>query len=94
MDGSRRAQNGTTSPANGPDDADFHLHLGQRYRRNSIVVGVIGLFLFGIAAGVVAFIMANRAEDHGVKATAGKVLAALDVVIGIVVLVIFAASTR
>ena len=50
---------------------------------------MIGLFLFGIAAGVVAFIMAGRAEAAGVKATAGKVLGVLGIVGGIVVMVMF-----
>jgi hypothetical protein len=55
---------------------------------------VIGLFLFGIAAGVVAFILAGRAEASGVEATAGKVLGVLDVIGGIIVLTIYVASQK
>ncbi len=91
MSESNDLHNGTMplgDPAQSEADA-FHLQQGRRYRRNSIIIGVIGLFLFGIAAGVVAFIMARRAEAAGVKATAGKVLGVLDVVGGIIVLVIF-----
>jgi hypothetical protein len=54
------------------------------------MVGIVGLFLFGVAAGVVAFVFARKAEALGVKATAGKVLAVLDIVGGIVVMVLFA----
>jgi hypothetical protein len=70
----------------------FHLQQGQKYRRNSIIIGVIGLFLFGIAMGVMAFIMAHRAEAAGVKATAGKVLGLLDIIGGIIVITIFASN--
>jgi hypothetical protein len=72
--------------------AAFHLRQGQKYRRSSIIIGIIGLFLFGIAAGVVAFIMARRAEAEGVKATAGKVLGVLDVIGGIIVISVFASQ--
>jgi hypothetical protein len=70
----------------------FHLQQGQKYRRNSIIIGVIGLFLFGIAMGVMAFFMARRAEAAGVKASAGKVLGLLDIIGGIIVITIFASN--
>lgn len=73
----------------GSEAAAFHLRQGQKYRRSSIIIGIIGLFLFGIAAGVVAFIMARRAEAEGVNATAGKVLGVLDVIGGIIVISVF-----
>ncbi len=72
--------------------AAFHLQQGQKYRRNSIIVGVIGLFLFGFAMGLVAIMMARRAEAAGVKATAGKVLGVLDIIGGIIVITIFASN--
>lgn len=72
--------------------AAFHLQQGLKYRRNSIIIGLIGLFLFGIAMGVMAFIMARRAEAAGVKATAGKVLGLLDIIGGIIVITIFASN--
>jgi hypothetical protein len=68
--------------------AAVRLRQGQKYRRNSIIIGVIGLIVFGIAAGIFAFYMARKAEAHGVKATAGKVLAVLDVIGGIVIIVL------
>lgn len=66
--------------------------IGQKYRRNSIIFGVIGLFIFGIAFGLVAFIAARKAEDHGVKATAGKVLGVLSFISGIIIMAIFFAN--
>lgn len=72
--------------------AAFHLQQGQKYRRNSIIVGVIGLFLFGFAMGFVAIMMARRAEAAGFKATAGKVLGVLDLIGGIIVITIFASN--
>jgi hypothetical protein len=84
--------NGTTPQPSGHQDTEAAARLGQgqKHRRISIIVGILGLFLFGIAAGVVAFVFARKAEAFGVKATAGKVLAVLDIVGGIVVIVLFA----
>ena len=65
------------------------LALGRRFRRNSIIFGVIGLFIFGVAFGAMAFITARKAEDQGVKATAGKVLGVLGFIGGIIVLAVF-----
>lgn len=62
--------------------------LGVKYRRNSIIFGVIGLFIFGVAFGVIAFITARKAEAQGVKATAGKVLGVLGFIAGIIVMTI------
>ncbi len=72
-----------------PETTEFHLRQGQKYRRASIIIGIVGLFLFGVAAGIIAFIMARRAEAAGVNATPGKVLAVLDIIGGIIVMVIF-----
>ena len=63
--------------------------LGQRYRRNSIILGVAGLYIFGITFGVVAFMTARKAEEQGVKATAGKVLRVLGLVGGVIVMTAF-----
>lgn len=76
------------------DTATFRKHRGLKYRRSSIIIGVVGLFLLGIAAGFVAFMMARKAEENGVKASAGKVLAILDFIGGIIVLTIFYSSTK
>ena len=76
------------------DMATFRKHEGRKYRRSSIIIGVVGLFLFGIAAGFVAFMMARKAEENGVKTTAGKVLALLDLIGGIIVLTVFYSSTK
>ncbi|MBT2534406.1 hypothetical protein J7E83_20195 [Arthrobacter sp. ISL-48] len=62
--------------------------LGLKYRRNSIIFGVIGLFVFGVAFGLFAFITARKAEGQGVKATAGKVLGVLGFIGGIIVMTI------
>ena len=79
-----------TMSVDGPTESGaVAFHEGRKYRRKSIIIGVIGLFLFGIVAGVVAFIMAGRAEAAGVKATAGKILGVLDIVGGIIVMVMF-----
>lgn len=62
------------------------LFLGQKYRRNSIILGVVGLFISGIAFGLAAFVTARKAEEQGVKATAGKVLGILGFIGGIIIM--------
>lgn len=62
--------------------------LGLKYRRNSIIFGVIGLFVFGVAFGLMAFVTARKAEAQGVKATAGKVLGIVGFIAGIIVITI------
>lgn len=47
---------------------------GMSHRSNSIIFGVIGLFILGIVFGPLALVQANKAEALGVNATAGKVL--------------------
>jgi hypothetical protein len=69
------------------------LQQGRKYIRASIIIGVVGLFLFGIAVGVVAFIFAREAEGAGVKAIAGKVLGVLEIIGGIVVIALYASNT-
>jgi flagellar basal body-associated protein FliL len=80
---------------NGPpesEEAALLLQKGRKSRRISIIIGVIGLFLFGIAAGIAAFVFAGRAEAAGVKATAGKVLGVLDIIGGIAVIALYASN--
>jgi flagellar basal body-associated protein FliL len=80
---------------NGPtesEEAALLLQKGRKSRRISIIIGVIGLFLVGIAAGIAAFVFAGRAEAAGVKATAGKVLGVLDIIGGIVVIALYASN--
>lgn len=91
MSNSNELQDAATPVLGGYSDSETAVRLreGQKYRRISIIVGIIGLFLFGIAAGIAAFLMARKAEASGVKATAGKVLAVLDIIGGIVVIVLF-----
>ena len=67
----------------------YHQALGLKYRKNSIIFGVIGLFIFGIGFGAFAFITARKAESEGVKATAGKVLGIVDFITGIITTIIF-----
>lgn len=56
---------------------------GQNHKRNSVILGVIGLFLFGIILGPLALWQASKAEALGVKATAGKVLGWIDLIFGV-----------
>ncbi|MDF9749045.1 hypothetical protein [Arthrobacter sp. ES3-54] len=90
MNESNDLHTGTLYGPTESEAAAFHLQQGMKYRRNSIIIGVIGLFLFGIAMGLVAIMMARRAEAAGVKATAGKILGVLDLIGGIIVITIFA----
>jgi len=69
-------------------DIEFQRRLGRTYKKTSIIMGVIGLFILGIPLGIAAFIYARKAETQGVKATAGIVLAVLDIVLAILVLVV------
>lgn len=55
---------------------------GEGHKRNSVILGVIGLFLLGIVLGPLALWQAGKAEALGVKATAGKVLGWIDLVFG------------
>ncbi len=64
----------------GPEE---DLILGNKFRKNSIVFGVIGLFVFGVVFGVMAFATARKAEAYGVEATAGKVLGIVGFVLGL-----------
>lgn len=56
---------------------------GESHKRNSVIMGVIGLFLLGIVLGPLALWQASKAEALGVKATAGKVLGWIDLVFGV-----------
>lgn len=47
---------------------------GQSAATTSLVLGIIGLFAFGIVLGPLAIFFAGKAERNGVPATAGKVL--------------------
>ncbi|MFF0990623.1 hypothetical protein [Kocuria nitroreducens] len=67
-----------TGPGFGPGSAQ-----GESHKRNSVIMGVIGLFLLGIVLGPLALWQASKAEALGVKATAGKVLGWIDLVFGV-----------
>ncbi|MFF2843283.1 hypothetical protein [Paenarthrobacter sp. NPDC057981] len=69
-------------------EIEIQRRLGLSYKKTSIVLGVIGLFILGIPLGIAAFIFARKAETQGVKATAGIVLAVLDIVLSIVIMVV------
>ena len=69
-------------------DIEFQRRLGRTYTKTSIIMGVIGMFILGIPLGIAAFIYARKAETQGVKATAGIVLAVMDIVLAIVFLVV------
>ena len=68
--------------------SDQQTSLGLKYRKNSLIFGVLGLFVFGVAFGVIAFINARRAEDNGVTATAGKILGVISFISGVIVMTI------
>ncbi|MFJ4262294.1 hypothetical protein ACIPYU_07610 [Paenarthrobacter nicotinovorans] len=69
-------------------EIEIQRRLGLSYKKTSIVLGVIGMFILGIPLGIAAFIFARKAEAQGVKATAGIVLAVLDIVLAIVIMVV------
>jgi len=61
---------------------------GQSKAKIALVLGIIGLFLFGIILGPIAIVQANKAESLGAKATAGKVLGWIDTIFGILGIVL------
>jgi hypothetical protein len=65
-------------PGFGPGPAQ-----GESHKRNSVIMGVVGLFILGIVLGPLAIWQASKAEALGVKATAGKVLGWIDLVFGV-----------
>ncbi|WP_281451811.1 hypothetical protein [Paenarthrobacter nitroguajacolicus] len=69
-------------------EIEIQRRLGLSYKKTSIVLGIIGMFILGIPLGIAAFIFARKAEVQGVKSTAGIVLAVLDIVLAIVLLVV------
>ncbi|XAS72708.1 hypothetical protein VUN82_02280 [Micrococcaceae bacterium Sec5.1] len=73
----------------GPEE---DLILGTKYRKNSIIFGIIGLFIFGVGFGAMAFLTARKAEGYGVKATAGKVLGILAFISGAIFLAVYFAN--
>ncbi|GAA2031653.1 hypothetical protein GCM10009720_09850 [Yaniella flava] len=75
---------------------------GQSASTTSLVLGIIGLFTFGIILGPLAIYFAVKAERNGVSATPGKVIGwivtilhGLGILIGIIamIFVIAAASS-
>lgn len=71
---------------------DYLLRTGRSHRSSAFVLGIIGLFVFGIILGPLAISAANKAENHGVPAPGGKALGVIDTVFGIVWLVVIFAS--
>ncbi|MFJ4226039.1 hypothetical protein ACIPY0_03460 [Paenarthrobacter nicotinovorans] len=69
-------------------EIDIQRRLGRSYKKTSIILGVIGIFILGIPLGIAAFIFARKAEVQGVKATPGIVLAVLDIVLAVVIMVV------
>ncbi|MFI7744270.1 hypothetical protein [Kocuria rhizosphaericola] len=65
-------------PGYGPGSAQ-----GENHKRNSVILGVVGLFIFGIVLGPLALWQASKAEALGVKSTAGKVLGWIDLAFGV-----------
>lgn len=57
-------------------------------RTTSLVLGIIGLFIFGIILGPLAIMQANKAERLGARATAGKVLGMVCTIFGIISIIL------
>lgn len=51
---------------------------GESRAKTSLILGVIGLFVFGIVLGPIAIAQASKAESLGASATGGKVLGWID----------------
>ncbi len=77
-----------TASTQTPTAAEDQL-LGAQHRKTSIILGIISLFVLGLPLGAFAFINARKAEAHGVKATAGKVLGIIGFITGAIVLGVF-----
>lgn len=69
---------------------------GQSKAKSALIIGIIGLFVFGIILGPIAIVQANKAESLGTKATGGKVLGWIDLIFGLIgiVLIIMNLSSR
>lgn len=61
---------------------------GAKKAKLSLILGIVGLFVFGIVLGPIAIVQANRAESLGAKATGGKVLGWIDLLFGLLGVVI------
>jgi hypothetical protein len=66
---------------------------GQGKATASLICGIVGLFFFGPILGIIAIVMASKAEALGVKATGGKVLGWIDVIAGMLVVGYFIVAT-
>lgn len=64
-------------------------HAGEKAKTRSLMFGVLGLFVVGIVFGPLAISQASKAEQHGTKATAGKVLGWIATLFGIVAIALF-----
>ena len=60
---------------------------GQSNATTSLVLGIIGLFAFGIILGPLAIYFAGKAERNGVQATAGKVIGWIVTILGIIMII-------
>ena len=66
---------------------------GQGKATASLICGIVGLFLFGPILGIIAIVLAGQAERLGVKATGGKVLGWIDVILGVLGIAFFILAT-
>jgi uncharacterized Tic20 family protein len=55
---------------------------GEKHAQNSLVFGIVGLFVLGVVLGPLALVQAKKAEELHVSATAGKVLGWVDTICG------------
>lgn len=55
---------------------------GSKHATNSLIFGILGLFVLGVVMGPLAIIQARKAEALGANATPGKVLGWIDLILG------------
>ena len=57
----------------------------------SLILGIVGLFIFGIVLGPLAIWQASKAEKMGRSATPGKILGWIDTILGVGQILLFLA---
>jgi uncharacterized Tic20 family protein len=65
---------------------------GEKAARTSLILGIVGLFVFGIVLGPLAILQSRKAERQGHKATAGMVLGWIATILSIVAIVYYISS--
>jgi hypothetical protein len=58
---------------------------GAKKAKQSLYIGILGFFIMGIFLGFLAIVYAHQAEKIGARATAGKILGYVDILLGAIV---------